>query len=307
MKARIKALLFAAGVAAVLVTVASAGGSASAGGVHGLNIRNGVIHACYETQGDAQTRGDLKLYSTSKGCKPVSWNLRGPKGATGPSGPGANGPSGPAGPAGANGANGAAGPAGAAGSKGDKGDKGDPGMPGTNPVAQWGGYTITGRDDSGCTTEGGQEVWAHDNETRFFVVTADQRGNGYFVTRYDLNGTYTAITDMHDPGSSGCDSEPFGQNPPSGPFNGVWTVRVRSTGVDSIDYNPDAQPATSSWPDFLGAVFHVEADPGQGNTSNVTTTSYEFDYYNACNNEHYRDTFYSGEFVSSGHITDCSN
>ena len=93
MKARIKALLFAAGVAAVLVTVASAGGSASAGGVHGLNIRNGVIHACYETQGDAQTRGDLKLYSTNKGCKAVAWNIRGPKGATGPSGPGANGPS----------------------------------------------------------------------------------------------------------------------------------------------------------------------------------------------------------------------
>ncbi len=131
----VKTLLFAVGVAAVLVTVAGAGGSASAVGVHGLKIRNGVIHGCYETKGDATTRGDLKLFSTNKSCKPISWNLKGPKGATGPSGPGANGPSGPAGPAGANGAAGAAGAAGAKGNKGgqgdkgDKGDKGDPGAP----------------------------------------------------------------------------------------------------------------------------------------------------------------------------------
>ena len=83
------------------------------------------------------------------------------------------------------------GAAGAAGATGPQGSKGDPGTPGTWPVAQWGPYQISGREDGGCNS--GQEVWAHDNETRYFVVTPAQDGTGYFVTRYDLNGTYTTI------------------------------------------------------------------------------------------------------------------
>ena len=309
MKARVKTLLFAAGVAAVLVTVASAGGSASAGGVHGLNIRNGVIHGCYETKGDAQTRGDLKLYSTSKGCKPLSWSIKGPKGDTGPSSPGANGqtagPAGAKGDTGAAGATGAAGPQGpkgAQGDKGDKGDKGDPGTPGANPVGQWGGFTITNREDSGCNS--GQEIWAHDNETRFFVVAPAQDGTGYFVTRYDLNGTYTTIPGAHDPGSgSSCDSQPFASEQ-TGPFNGVWTVKVTNIGASPMDYNPDATPEGPTWGDFLLAVFNVSADPSQGDTAQVKTTSYEFDYYNSCH-DHWRDSEYNGAFFSSGGIGIC--
>jgi hypothetical protein len=301
-KARIKTVLFAAGTAAVLVTVASAGGSAFAGGANGLNIRNGVVHACYETRGDASTRGDLKLYSTNKGCKPIAWSIKGPKGDTGPASPGANGPSGPAGAkgdTGAAGANGAAGPQGQKGDKGDKGDNGNPGEPGTNPVGQWGGFDIQGREDTGCITAESQEVWAHDNETRFFAVVPAQDGSGYFVTRYDLKGTYTTVIGAHDPGASGCDSAAFTAEQ-SGPFNGVWTMKVSIDGAHPVDYNPDAPPPEgSSWDDFLNAVFGVDS-----NDSHVTTTSYEFDYYNTCG-DHWRDSYYNGTFFSSGGISVC--
>jgi hypothetical protein len=33
------------------------------------------------------------------------------------------------------------------------------------------------------------EVWAHGTEDRYFVV-AGQDGLGYYVTRYDVNGTF---------------------------------------------------------------------------------------------------------------------
>ncbi len=196
---------------------------------------------------------------------------------------------------GKNGSNGAPGPAGPAGAKGDKGD---PGTPGTNPVAQWGPYHITGREDGGCNS--GQEVWAHDTEDRYFVVTPAQDGTGYYVTRYDLNGTYTTIIDAHDPGSgSSCDGDQFSSQQ-SGPFNGVWTMKVTITGADPVDYNPDAQPEGSTWDDFLTAVFGVDSSD-----SHVTTTSYEFDYYNSCG-DHWRDSQYNdGTFYSSGGIGIC--
>ena len=54
---------------------------------------------------------------------------------------------------------------------------------------------------------------------------------------------------------------------------------------------------TSSWDDYLTAVFGVDS-----NSSHVTTTSYEFDYYNSC---HDRDSYYNGAFYSSGGIPNC--
>ena len=73
----------------------------------------------------------------------------------------------------------------------------------------FGGYAITNRDDSGCLTATSQEIWAHDNETRYFRVTPAQDGSGYFVTRYDVKGTYTTVPGTHDPGVAGCTGQQF--------------------------------------------------------------------------------------------------
>jgi hypothetical protein len=83
----------------------------------------------------------------------------------------------------------------------------------------------------------------------------------------------------------------------TGRFNGVWTQKVAYT-LDGFDYDPDATPTGSSWADFLSSVFHLT------NPDAATTTSYEFDYYNACGN-HWRDSFYNGSFIGSGSIGDC--
>ena len=53
-----------------------------------LGVTNGVIHACVETDGNGATIGDIKLNHCHKGFKPISWNIRGPKGARGASTPG---------------------------------------------------------------------------------------------------------------------------------------------------------------------------------------------------------------------------
>ena len=44
------------------------------------------------------------------------------------------------------------------------------------------------------------------------------------------------------------------------------------------------------------------ADPNSANPA--PTTSYEFDYYNACN-DHWRDAFYGGSFTGGGSIGNC--
>jgi hypothetical protein len=162
----------------------------------------------------------------------------------------------------------------------------------------FGGFTITGRDDTGCLTATDQEVWAHDNETRYFRVVPAPDGSGYFVTRYDVKGTYTTIQGMHDPGVANCAGEAF-TSAQSGKFNGVWTMKVAVTAAAPVDYNPDAEPEGPTWDDFLTAVFGVDS-----NSSHVTTTSYEFDYYNSCG-DHWRDSYYNSAFYASGGIKNC--
>ena len=121
--------------------------------------------------------GSIGLVDLSADTKSALKGNRGPAGRAGLPGP--------AGPQGSQGAKGDP------GSKGDKGDKGDKGNKGdTGPsVATFGPVHLTGLDDSGCADVGGQEVWAHTNEDRFYAVEPAQDGSGYFATRYDLNGT----------------------------------------------------------------------------------------------------------------------
>ena len=154
----------------------------------------------------------------------------------------------------------------------------------------------SGRDDTGCNTANGQEVWAHDNETRFYSVTPSP--TGYLVTRYDLGGSYTTVAGMHDPGVANCAGAAF-TSAQTGTFNGVWTMSVSFTGATPVDYNPDAAPAGPTWDDFLTAVFGVDS-----NDAHVATTVYEFDYYNECG-DHWRDSYYNGTFYATGGITDC--
>jgi hypothetical protein len=131
---------------------------------------------------------------------------------------------------------------------------------------------------------------------RFYKVDAAQDGTGYFVTRYDVNGTFTTVVGAMHPGQ--CTPGVTFDSNDVGTFSGVWTREVTITGA--ADYNPDAvMPADASWASFLEAFFNVTAtaiDP--------PTVSYEFDYYNACGH-HWRDAFYGGAFSASGSILDC--
>ena len=152
---------------------------------------------------------------------------------------------------------------------GDKGDKGDLGP----AVGTFGPVHLTGQDDNGCADADGQVVWAHTDEDRFFTVEPAQDGTGYFVTRYDVNGTYTTIPGREHPG---CDDEGTFSSADTGTWNGVWTRKVTSE-MPGFDYNPDAEmPSSGTWADFLTAFFGLapSADP--------PTTSYEFDYYSSC-------------------------
>ena len=275
-----KYIVVAALCALVLGVSTAVGGSSQATRPHGsLGIKNGVIYACVETKGGGATLGDLKLSNCHKGFKRVSWNVRGPKGARGVGTPGPAGPQGPQG---------------AGGAKGDKGDKGDPGAA---AFGTFGPYHIANRDDTGC---GGTEVWAHDTEDRYYVVTPAQDGTGYFVTRYDAKGSFTTIPGAHHPGDCG---NTFDQSPETGSFNGVWTRKVTHD-MSGFDYNPDATPAGNSWVDFLGAVFNLPASIADPNAATpAPTTSYEFDYY-VCG-YHWRDAFYGGSFEGGGSIGDC--
>jgi len=216
---------------------------------------------------------------------------------------GTSGPQGPAGKDGAPGAPGAKGTNGSNGSnglQGPKGDKGDKGDQGPAPMGQWGPFNLTGLEDHGCITSSDQEVWAHDNETRFYAVTPAQDGTGYFVTRYDVNGTYKTVVGAHDP-SGDCTGAPFA-SAQTGSFNGVWTKKVTINAAGPVDYNPDAHPAKAGWDDFLTSVFGVASS----DTTHVKDVSYEFDYYSDCNTDHWRDSFYGGSFFGSGGIGICA-
>jgi hypothetical protein len=257
--------------AAVVVSSIAVASIASADSSQRPGVHNGVVTACVEplTKGNRATSGDLNVLVCLKGYKKISWNIRGPRGLRGPAGP--------AGPQGTNGA------------------KGDPGPP---PVSEWGPFDLTGQDDHGCITATSQEVWAHDDETRFYEVSAAQDGSGYFVTRYDVSGTYTTVVGAHDPGVAGCTGAQF-TSAQTGPFNGVWTKKVTINAATPVDYNPDADPTVGSWDDFLTAVFGVNSSD-----SHVSDVSYEFDYYNSCHN-HWRDSFYGGAFLATGGIGIC--
>jgi hypothetical protein len=187
---------------------------------------------------------------------------------------------------GATGPRGAMGQQGAQGPQGPKGDKGNRGAP--SPGA-FGPVHLVNREDTGCA---GSEVWAHDTENRFYVVSPAQDGSGYFVTRYDVDGTFTTIPGAHHPG----DCANAFDSADRGTFNGVWTRKVSG----NFDYNPDAaMPASATWDDFISKAF-----AGNGESPTVNDISYEFDYYNACG-DHWRDAANPSPIVDSGSIGDC--
>ena len=279
-------------------TIAFASGDRAAQTGSKLGIRNGVIYACVETRGNSQTLGDLKLGNCHKGFKRVAWNIRGPRGVRGVAGTGRQGPAGPAGPAGAQGAQGPQGPQGL---KGDKGDRGDRGPQGPS-IGTFGPVALTA-EDHGCVTDdppppGGENgPWANTTEQRSYVVTPAQDGSGYFVTRYDLDGAFTAIVGRQHPGCA--DAANF-TKATKGTWNGVWTQKVSG----EFDYNTDATIDASSvtWDDFIA---HVFGDDGDRNPT-ITFVSYEFDYYDSCG-DHWRDAQYDPNSPSnqSGTIGDC--
>ena len=119
------------------------------------------------------------------------------------------------------------------------------------------------------------------------------------MTRYDVNGSYQTIVGAHHPGENGntCAGSGTFDSADTGRFNGVWTEKIAYT-MDGFDYDPDAVPSGSSWADFLASVFHLT------NPDAAATTSYEFDYYNACD-DHWRDSFYNGSFIGNGSIGNC--
>jgi hypothetical protein len=52
-------------------------------------------------------------------------------------------------------------------------------------------------------------------------------------------------------------------------------------------------------------VFGISEEAADPNSASpAPTTSYEFDYYNACG-DHWRDAFYSASFTGGGSIGNC--
>jgi hypothetical protein len=204
---------------------------------------------------------------------------------------GKSGAPGPRGPIGQPGQKGDNGPQGNKGDKGDKGDRGAP-TPGT-----FGPFHLAGRNDTGCN---GTEVWAHDDEDRFYVVEPSQVGDGYYVTRYDVNGKFTTVAGTHHPGAC---ANAF-DSADKGTFSGAWTRHITSN-LSGFDYDPDATPSGSDWVGFLTSVFHISNDAADPNSATpAPTTSYEFDYYNSCG-DHWRDAFYGGASTGGGSIGNC--
>jgi hypothetical protein len=196
------------------------------------------------------------------------------------------------------GAKGDSGPAGPRGLQGVAGPQGPKGIKGDSAFGTFGPFHIANHADTGCN---GTEVWAHDDNNRVYAVEPSQSGDGYYVTRYDVDGTFTTAAAAHHPGDC---ANAFG-SVGKGTFNGVWTRHITSD-LAGFDYDPDAKPASSDWVGFLTAVFHISnaaADPNSA--APAPTTSYEFDYYNACGN-HWRDAFYGGSSTGSGSIRDCA-
>jgi hypothetical protein len=131
-------------------------------------------------------------------------------------------------------------------------------------------------------------------------VNPAQNGDGYFVTRYDVHGTFTTVPGTHHPG----DCANAFDSADAGTFNGVWTRHI-TFDLAGFDHNPDAVPADDSWVGFLTKVFGITEEAADPNSANpAPTTSYEFDYYNACG-DHWRDSFYGGNFIGSGSIDNC--
>jgi hypothetical protein len=242
--------------------------------------------------------GTIRMIDISPSAKTALKGQRGAPGATGaqgaagPQGPvgatGATGATGAKGDTGATGAKGDSGAAGAAGAQGQKGDKGDKGDAGPNPLTH--SFSYTDRNDSSCfDTPSSQEVWATTDADRHFVVTGAD-ASGYFVTRYDI-GTYTTIVGAFHAQNGPCGADVY-EAAQTGPFSGVWTVKV----VGSLfDYNPAAQPTGDSWDDYLAAVFNTDL-------AATEFISYEFDYSNSCG-DHWRDA--SNGAAPSGSIGDC--
>jgi hypothetical protein len=295
-------------MAAMIVSFATAAGPTSNG--RSLGVSGNVITACVEptVKGDPATSGDLKLTHCKGKFKKLSWNIRGPQGPQGANGKdGASGAAGPQGPAGATGPQGPQGIPGAAAAKGDKGEKGDKGDTGAqgprgltgpagadgknapNAPGDFGPFHYTGRDDGGC--DSGQEIWAHDTADRWYRVVAAQDGSGYFVTRYEANGSYTTIAGKHFATSGPCGTGTY-SSAQTGTFNGVWTQKV----TGAYDYNPDASiPGDKTWDDLMASVF-------KGGT--LTHVFYEFDYYNTCG-DHWRDA--DNGAPSGGTIGNCTS
>ena len=110
-----------------------------------------------------------------------------------------------------------------------------------------------------------------------------------------MNGTFTTIPGAQHPG---CEDPADFDSADTGTWNGIWTRKVTS-GLAGFDYNPDGSMAgVETWSDFLTEFFGLDpaADP--------PTISYEFDYYNACD-DHWRDSFYGASSIGSGTIGDC--
>jgi Collagen triple helix repeat (20 copies) len=234
--------------------------------------------------------GTIRLVDINPSTKSALEGDRGPAGQRGPAGArgatgaagatGAQGPVGPAGARGANGANGATGPAGPAGPAGEDGVS--PGMSAIYPVNQ---------QDGGC--DSGQEKWANDNGSRYFVISppSDEFGT-YIITRYD-SGQYTTIPGKHFATNGPCGLGTY-TSAQTGHYDGVWTKKV--TGVS--DFQPFTDDGeTGTWDEFLTAHF------GTGTT--VTDVGYEFDYYSNCSNDHWRDAYDGTTFSGSGTIANC--
>jgi len=241
------------------VSTALAGSAGSAGSSHAqgsLGIKNGVIHACYESHGSQPSVGDIK-FTHCKGFTPLSWNIKGPKGPKG-----AAGPQGPQGLKGANGTN---------GTNGTPGLKGDPGPPGPPGLSVPGVVVthVTDTDSGHC----GPPDWATLDYTRTLQFIPQNDGTFQVIRTY--NGTFTTVAGSPQPNPGSCPG-PGQTGGVTGTIKG-FDVQVVTGGV----FTPNAtcpDPCTTAAE--LATFFPADGGPAANATIN---DGWEYQYDTSAN------------------------
>jgi hypothetical protein len=201
-----------------------------------------------ETTGRVPTIGDIKLDHCKKGFRPLTWNIRGPKGSKGDPG--------------ADGAKGAQGPPGPKGDPGAKGANGAPGPPGLSVP----GVVVTHNSDTDSSHCGPD--WANTDYTRTLQFLPQTDGTFQVIRSYD--GTFTTIAGVSQPNPPSCPG-PVQSGGVTGTLTG-FDLQIVTGGVFTPTATcPDPCTTTAELATFF------PARGGTPATASVATYEYQYD------------------------------